>query len=206
MPDDSQRHEGSSRTSHATSVRSGVLDEQRGAGRECGQPPDGDQQRSGFEASGQCAVGEGGCRRSRASRWPSRRAGEDPDLDEALAALPAADREVLYLWSWEHLPPLEIAVMLGINANAANMGLYRATRRLRERLAAIDPCESGTWRRGHYLCRWPRFRSESGRSSTSRTMRPGRPDASPVTPAGTCGIRCRHSPGRRSGRRHPSNH
>ena len=60
----------------------------------------------------------------------------DPALDAALAALSAADREVLRLWAWEGLPPREIAVALGITANAASIRLHRATRRLRDRLAA----------------------------------------------------------------------
>ena len=58
----------------------------------------------------------------------------DPALEAALAALSAADREVLALWAWEGLAPREIAVVLGITANAASIRLHRATRRLRDRL------------------------------------------------------------------------
>ena len=60
----------------------------------------------------------------------------DADLDEALEALPAADRELLHLWAWEQLPPREIAVVLGISANAASIRLHRATKKLRKELLA----------------------------------------------------------------------
>lgn len=60
----------------------------------------------------------------------------DPDLAEAMAALPATDAEVLRLWAWEELAPGEIAVVLGISANAASIRLHRAKRRLRDRLEA----------------------------------------------------------------------
>jgi RNA polymerase sigma-70 factor (ECF subfamily) len=59
---------------------------------------------------------------------------DDPDLEEALAALPPGDREVLRLWAWEQLAPREIAVVLGVTPNAASIRLHRATRRLREKL------------------------------------------------------------------------
>jgi RNA polymerase sigma-70 factor, ECF subfamily len=58
----------------------------------------------------------------------------DPDLAEALAALPDADRELLRLWAWEQLAPREIAVALGIGANAATIRLHRAKKRLRAEL------------------------------------------------------------------------
>lgn len=61
---------------------------------------------------------------------------QDPDLEEALAALPENDREVLRLWAWEQLAPREIAVSLGISSNAASIRLHRATRRLRKKLPA----------------------------------------------------------------------
>ena len=57
---------------------------------------------------------------------------DDLDLDEALAALPEKHREVLRLWAWEQLPPREIAVVLGISANAASIRLHRATGQLRQ--------------------------------------------------------------------------
>jgi RNA polymerase sigma-70 factor (ECF subfamily) len=61
---------------------------------------------------------------------------EDPDLAEALAALPAGDREVLRLWAWEQLAPAEIAVALSITPNAASIRLHRAKRKLRAELLA----------------------------------------------------------------------
>jgi RNA polymerase sigma-70 factor, ECF subfamily len=67
------------------------------------------------------------------------RTDDDPDdgeLAEALAALPADDGEVLRLWAWEQLPPREIAVALGISANAASIRLHRAKKRLRRLLVA----------------------------------------------------------------------
>lgn len=61
---------------------------------------------------------------------------DDGDLAEALAALPLDDGEVLRLWAWEQLPPREIAVALGISANAASIRLHRAKKRLRQLLMA----------------------------------------------------------------------
>jgi RNA polymerase sigma-70 factor (ECF subfamily) len=58
----------------------------------------------------------------------------DPDLADALAGLSATDAEILRLWAWEELAPAEIAVVLGISANAASIRLHRAKGRLRERL------------------------------------------------------------------------
>jgi RNA polymerase sigma-70 factor (ECF subfamily) len=57
---------------------------------------------------------------------------DDPVLAEALEALPARERELLRLWAWEQLSPDEIAVVLGISANAASIRLHRAKRRLRK--------------------------------------------------------------------------
>jgi RNA polymerase sigma-70 factor (ECF subfamily) len=55
----------------------------------------------------------------------------DPVLDSALVALGAEDRELLQLWAWEQLEPQEIAVVLGITANAVSIRLHRARKRLR---------------------------------------------------------------------------
>lgn len=63
---------------------------------------------------------------------------EDPELAEAFAALPPAEREVLRLWAWEQLPPREIAIVLGITANAASIRLHRATVKLRTRLTGLS--------------------------------------------------------------------
>ena len=60
----------------------------------------------------------------------------DPELEAALGALTAGDRELLRLWAWEQLEPSEIAQVLGITPNAASIRLHRAKRRLR--VVAID--------------------------------------------------------------------
>ena len=62
----------------------------------------------------------------------------DPDLYTALRSLRPADRELLWLWAWEELAPHEIAVVLGISANAASIRLHRARRRLAARLSPVD--------------------------------------------------------------------
>ncbi len=59
----------------------------------------------------------------------------DAALAEALAGLSDTDRDVLRLWAWEQLEPREIAVALGISANAASIRLHRAVSRLRHRFA-----------------------------------------------------------------------
>lgn len=60
-------------------------------------------------------------------------ASDDPELEAALGALGAGDREILRLWAWEGLAPREMAVALGITPNAASIRLHRATSRLRSR-------------------------------------------------------------------------
>ena len=60
----------------------------------------------------------------------------DRALDEALASLPEADRELLRLWAWEQLPPREIALVLGVSANAVSIRLHRAKEKLKNLLAA----------------------------------------------------------------------
>jgi RNA polymerase sigma-70 factor (ECF subfamily) len=68
---------------------------------------------------------------------------EDPALAEALEELAPADREVLRLWAWEQLPPRDIAVVLGITANAASIRLHRATQRLRTTLLGKERAVAG---------------------------------------------------------------
>jgi RNA polymerase sigma-70 factor (ECF subfamily) len=60
----------------------------------------------------------------------------DGALDEALASLPEADQELIRLWAWEQLPPREIALVLGISANAVSIRLHRAKEKLKHLLAA----------------------------------------------------------------------
>jgi RNA polymerase sigma-70 factor, ECF subfamily len=62
----------------------------------------------------------------------------DPALHRALAQLSADDREVLRLSAWEDLSPAEIAVVMGVTANAVSVRLHRARRRLAE-LLVDDP-------------------------------------------------------------------
>ncbi|SNY64796.1 RNA polymerase sigma factor [Paractinoplanes atraurantiacus] len=58
----------------------------------------------------------------------------DGELEAAMANLRAADAELLRLWAWEDLSPPQIAVVLGISANAASIRLHRAKEKLREEL------------------------------------------------------------------------
>lgn len=78
---------------------------------------------------------------------PSVPADGDPELERALDALDAADRELLRLWAWEGLAPREIAIVLGVTANAASIRLHRARRRLRAALGDVgrrkDPDGAG---------------------------------------------------------------
>ena len=60
----------------------------------------------------------------------------DPAVHHALARLPADDRELLRLWAWEDLAPREIAVVLGVSANAVSIRLHRARRQLAAELGA----------------------------------------------------------------------
>jgi RNA polymerase sigma-70 factor (ECF subfamily) len=64
--------------------------------------------------------------------------GEPPESDPALSAaldeLSTDERELVRLWAWEQLEPRELAVVLGISANAASIRLHRTKRRLAERL------------------------------------------------------------------------
>ena len=63
---------------------------------------------------------------------------DDADLDEALARLSSGDAEILRLWAWEELTPVEIAAVLGVTPNAASIRLHRAKGRLRAALET-DP-------------------------------------------------------------------
>ncbi|MFT3852276.1 MAG: sigma-70 family RNA polymerase sigma factor [Ilumatobacteraceae bacterium] len=56
-------------------------------------------------------------------------------LRVALASLSEADQEVLVLAGWFELSPDELAVALGVTANAATVRLHRARTRLRDAAA-----------------------------------------------------------------------
>lgn len=58
----------------------------------------------------------------------------DPALHAALGTLSESDQEVLRLWAWEDLAPAEIAVVLGVTANAVSIRLHRAKGHLAEAL------------------------------------------------------------------------
>lgn len=55
-------------------------------------------------------------------------------LQDAMAVLSEADREVLSLTAWEGLTADEVAVALGVRSGAARLRLHRARRRLRSAL------------------------------------------------------------------------
>lgn len=54
----------------------------------------------------------------------------DVELSEAWVKLPVADAEVLSLWAMEGLEPAQIAAALGVSANAVNVRLSRAKKKL----------------------------------------------------------------------------
>lgn len=58
----------------------------------------------------------------------------DISLVEAIASLPATEREAFMLSAWEGLSPGEIGIVLGITQNAAAIRLSRARSLLRTRL------------------------------------------------------------------------
>lgn len=55
--------------------------------------------------------------------------GVDDAVRRTLRSLRPADAEVLRLWSWEQLEPREIALVLGVTANAATVRLHRARKK-----------------------------------------------------------------------------
>ena len=63
-------------------------------------------------------------------------AGAGPAIAAALAALSAAERDVLLLYAWEELDQPEIAVALAIAPGTVKSRLHRARARVRESLAA----------------------------------------------------------------------
>ncbi len=59
----------------------------------------------------------------------------DPELSAALMSLSTTDREALLLVAWEDLTPAMAAASLEISAAAFRIRLYRARRRLADKLA-----------------------------------------------------------------------
>jgi RNA polymerase sigma-70 factor (ECF subfamily) len=70
-----------------------------------------------------------------ATREPDAR---DDEVLEAMAALRPEDAELLRLWAWEQLTPVEVATVLQISPNAASIRLHRAHRKLGEELRKIQ--------------------------------------------------------------------
>lgn len=60
------------------------------------------------------------------------------EIADALARLSDGEAELLRLEGWEGLDARQIAVVLGISANAVRIRLHRARRRLARELAALD--------------------------------------------------------------------
>lgn len=63
-------------------------------------------------------------------------------VQKALAALPEAQREALYLFEFEGLSLAESAIVLGIDANAVKARLYRGREQLKRLLAPLRPALS----------------------------------------------------------------
>ena len=59
------------------------------------------------------------------------------ELSTALAAVRAEEAELLRLWAWEELSPAQIAVVLGVSANAVSIRLHRAKQKLRDELRKL---------------------------------------------------------------------
>ena len=57
---------------------------------------------------------------------------------EAVAHLSERDAEVLLLATWEHLPAVDIAAVLGIAPNAVTQRLHRARQRFAEEYRRLE--------------------------------------------------------------------
>jgi RNA polymerase sigma-70 factor (ECF subfamily) len=62
----------------------------------------------------------------------------DDRVATVLEAMRGEDAELLRLWAWEQLAPSEIAVVLGITANAASIRLHRAREKFKAELRKIE--------------------------------------------------------------------
>ncbi len=62
----------------------------------------------------------------------------DARLTTALARLRRDDAEILRLWAWDELTSPQVAVVLGISANAAAIRLHRSKVRLKQELLKSD--------------------------------------------------------------------
>ncbi len=62
----------------------------------------------------------------------------DARVTTALAGLRREDAEILRLWAWDELTSPQLAVVLGVSANAAAIRLHRAKARLKQELLKSD--------------------------------------------------------------------
>ena len=73
---------------------------------------------------------------------PAASAAHDTALEDrvttALSCLRRVDAEILRLWAWDELTSPQLAVVLGISANAAAIRLHRAKGRLKQELLKSD--------------------------------------------------------------------
>jgi RNA polymerase sigma-70 factor (ECF subfamily) len=79
-------------------------------------------------------------------------ADEAADADtvvDALARLRSADAELLRLWAWDGLESPQLAIVLGISANAAAIRLHRAKARLRAEVLHSQPVVKSAHPAGH---------------------------------------------------------
>ena len=66
-----------------------------------------------------------------------------PQLASAFGQLTEQDREVLRLWAWEGLEAREIAIVLGVTANAVSLRLSKAKRKLGRLIDGQNPAGAG---------------------------------------------------------------
>ena len=71
-------------------------------------------------------------------------------LATGLAALPRAERDVLLLHAWSGLSDAEVAAALGVPPGTVRTRLFRARRRLRERIPGIGEVQDEGSRRGEH--------------------------------------------------------
>lgn len=64
--------------------------------------------------------------------------GREDAVAEALASMRPEDAELLRLWAWEQLTPVEIATVLDVTPNAVSIRLHRARGKLRDALRKIE--------------------------------------------------------------------
>lgn len=69
---------------------------------------------------------------------PAASTDEATRVTTALARLRRGDAEILRLWAWDELTSPQLAVVLGISANAAAIRLHRAKARLKQELLKSD--------------------------------------------------------------------